>query len=42
MVQRGDRAFKAKVGYKPAAKSAGRPAAIPPAEPTVYENYQAK
>jgi hypothetical protein len=42
MVKRGDRAYKAKVGYKPAAKSGGPPAAAAPAEPTVYENYQAK
>jgi hypothetical protein len=44
MVQRGERAYKAKVGYKPAAKSPGPPAAAAaaPAEPTVYENYQAK
>src|SRR4051812_42538646 len=41
-VKRGDRAYKAKVGYKPAAKSGGAPAAAAPAEPTVYENYQAK
>jgi hypothetical protein len=42
-VNRGERAFKAKVGYKraPAAKpEATAPAAA--AEPTVYENYQAK
>jgi hypothetical protein len=41
-VNRGERALKAKVGYKrrPAAAVAGQPAAAP--EPTVYENYQAK
>jgi hypothetical protein len=42
-IHRGERAFKAKVGYKrpPAARSDDKagPAA---AEPTVYENYQAK
>ncbi|HEX8108003.1 MAG TPA: DUF6569 family protein [Kofleriaceae bacterium] len=46
MVNRGEKAFKAKVGYKrrPAAKADGQPApaAAAPAEPTVYENYQAK
>lgn len=45
-INRGERALKAKVGYKraPAAKPDGRAAAAaPPApEPTVYENYQAK
>ena len=40
-VNRGERALKAKVGYKPAAKAGGQPAAAAP-EPTVYENYQAK
>lgn len=47
MVKRGERAYKAKVGYKPLppAKPDGRAAAAaaPPApEPTVYENYQAR
>ena len=45
MVKRGERAYKAKVGYKrrPSAKADGQAAAAPPAaEPTVYENYQAK
>jgi hypothetical protein len=45
-VNRGERALKAKVGYKKpaAAKAEGQAAAAapPPAEPTVYENYQAK
>jgi hypothetical protein len=46
MVNRGEKAYKAKVGYKrrPAAKAEGQPAppAASTAEPTVYENYQAK
>jgi hypothetical protein len=45
-VNRGERALKAKVGYKRApAKAEGQAAAAaapPAAEPTVYENYQAK
>lgn len=42
-VNRGERAFKAKVGYKraPVARPAAQ-AAPPAAEPTVYENYQVK
>jgi hypothetical protein len=42
-VNRGERALKAKVGYKrrPPAKADGQAAAAAP-EPTVYENYQAK
>jgi hypothetical protein len=44
MVKRGDKAFKAKVGYKrlPPAKPDGQAAAAPAPEPTVYENYQAR
>jgi hypothetical protein len=44
MVNRGEKAYKAKVGYKrrPAAKAEGQPAPAATAEPTVYENYQAK
>jgi hypothetical protein len=46
MVNTGERAFKAKVGYKRAApaKVDGKPAPAAPAAPaaTVYENYQAK
>jgi hypothetical protein len=46
MVNRGERAYKTKVGYKrlPPAKAEGQAAAAapPPPEPTVYENYQAK
>ena len=48
MVNTGERAYKAKVGYKlrPAAKADPKAppaaAAAAPAEPTVYENYQAK
>ncbi len=44
MVKRGEKAFKAKVGYKPrpAAKADGQAAPPAAAEPTVYENYQAK
>lgn len=44
MVNRGEKAYKAKVGYKrrPAAKADGQPAPASTAEPTVYENYQAK
>jgi hypothetical protein len=43
-VNRGERALKAKVGYKrrPPAAVAGQPAPTAAAEPTVYENYQAK
>src|SRR5262249_12486134 len=45
MVQRGERALKAKDGYKKAPPAAVKPDSQPsPAadEPTVYENYQAK
>ncbi|HEX3766209.1 MAG TPA: DUF6569 family protein [Kofleriaceae bacterium] len=47
-VNRGERAFKAKVGYKrapvarPANQAAPPAAAATAAEPTVYENYQVK
>jgi hypothetical protein len=43
-VNRGERAYKAKVDYKraPAAKANGQAAAAAAPEPTVYENYQAK
>ena len=48
LVNTGERAYKAKVGYKlrkPAAAAAGAkadPAAAAPPAPTVYENYQAR
>lgn len=43
-VNRGERALKAKVGYKrrPPAKADGQAAPAAAPEPTVYENYQAK
>jgi hypothetical protein len=45
-VKGGERAFKAKVGYKKAAPASASPradaAAAPEPAQTVYENYQAK